>query len=488
MNRLFCLLSVCGLLATLPARSQAQPERYEVGQRLRAFEAAWDEHTATGDRRRCLAPLGTAANAFVAHETMRIGSLAKVGEELDKARRALCSADAPKPDALWAESLWLLPERRLLNTAAGKLPFKLRTFYAVEGKQPKEAGLRLTLLDGKGREARPAADFTLSDDFTLSERPFADQLPLKDVAEGDYRLRVEVLVGGKVLARSEQRLSLVNEAEGRLKALKEALDALPSEPARTDTATARAQHRLLKSLSEGTAGETDCPAARLLAEAEAMVRAAAGGKTYHGNGGAGQFWLALPTGERTTEVRLLAPQAVKDGKPLPLVIALHGLGGSGHLFFEGYGRGAMVRECKKRGWLLVAPHLRGSLPVAKLIEEVDRLYPVDQKRVYLVGHSMGARQAVDLAGQAPRRFAAVAALAGGGPFKVSEELKDVPFFVAVGEKDSVPFAPGWARDLVPALDKAGVRELTFKKYADIEHLLVVQAALADVFAFFARKH
>src|SRR5262245_17592147 len=45
MRHLLCLLSACGLVVMLPVQSQAQPERYEVGQRLRAFEAAWDEHT-----------------------------------------------------------------------------------------------------------------------------------------------------------------------------------------------------------------------------------------------------------------------------------------------------------------------------------------------------------------------------------------------------------------------------------------------------------
>jgi predicted esterase len=152
----------------------------------------------------------------------------------------------------------------------------------------------------------------------------------------------------------------------------------------------------------------------------------------------------------------------------------------------------------------VAPHLKRPLslkdligvvdwlPVADVIDEVDRLYPVDQKRVYLVGHSMGARLAAGLVGREPRRFAAVAALAGGGPWKASEgkaseELKGVRFFIGVGEKDSVPSAPDWARKLRPALEKAGVKNVTFKEYTDIEHLLVVQAAQAEVFDFFAGK-
>jgi hypothetical protein len=37
------------------------------------------------------------------------------------------------------------------------------------------------------------------------------------------------------------------------------------------------------------------------------------------------------------------------------------------------------------------------------------------------------------------------------------------------------------------LEKAGVKDVTFKEYADIEHLLVVQAARAEVFDFLAGK-
>ena len=34
---------------------------------------------------------------------------------------------------------------------------------------------------------------------------------------------------------------------------------------------------------------------------------------------------------------------------MPVVVALHGAGGSENLFFEGYGAGHIVTECRKRG-------------------------------------------------------------------------------------------------------------------------------------------
>jgi predicted esterase len=110
-----------------------------------------------------------------------------------------------------------------------------------------------------------------------------------------------------------------------------------------------------------------------------------------------------------------------------------------------------------------------------------KVYPVDTKKVFLVGHSMGAAQAVATAGRHPGRFAGVAALGGGGGFKATEEIKTVPFFVGCGERD---FALNGSRNLHKALVKGGVKKAVFQAYPDVEHLAIVQLALPDVFRFF----
>ena len=107
-------------------------------------------------------------------------------------------------------------------------------------------------------------------------------------------------------------------------------------------------------------------------------------------------------------------------------------------------------------------------------------YPIDPKRVYLVGHSMGAGHAVQLAQQDPGRYAAVAALGGGGRITKPDALKSVPFFVGCGKLDA---ALPKAQALHKALEEAGC-PVTFKEYDDVEHLLVVREAAADVFKFF----
>jgi hypothetical protein len=79
----------------------------------------------------------------------------------------------------------------------------------------------------------------------------------------------------------------------------------------------------------------------------------------------------------------------------------------------------------------------------------------------------------------------VAALGGGGsprPVKGKEDaFKALPVYVGVGELD---FAVGQAESLANNLKKIQVKQVTFKKFANIEHMIIVQEALPEVFRFF----
>lgn len=469
MKRSISLL-LAAIAALLPSRASAQTERFEVGRRLRAFEAAWEEKASAENRKRAVEIMKQATIAFLTNRPV------EAGLALDQARFALRDAKEISPESRWAESLALYPVSRLLDTG-DKLGFTLTSFYHVETGVPKGARLDAGLFQTSGKQlSRPAP-------FPVAGLPLTGDLELGTLAEGDYLLRGEVSADGKPLARSERMVSRVVRLNERLEKLKDAVKALPKGPATTDEASVRALIVLLEALYQRKPQETNYPAAHLLAEAQAAVAAIAAGKTYYGHEKTGQFWLTLATARGPAPIRLLAPAAVKQGKPLPLLIALHGAGGSENMFFDAYGRGAIVRLCEERGWLLVAPRsgFGRAAPLPEIIDAVNRLYPVDAKRVFLIGHSMGAAQAVSAAGQAPERFAGVAALAGGGTVRESEGLKAVPFFVGAGSED---FLLSAARSLRLGLQKAGVKKLEYREYPDVEHVLVVQVGLKDVFAFF----
>jgi predicted esterase len=134
---------------------------------------------------------------------------------------------------------------------------------------------------------------------------------------------------------------------------------------------------------------------------------------------------------------------------------------------------------------LLAPRsgglLGGTAPVAGLVTKLSERFPIDPKRVFLVGHSMGAAQATELAQQHPGTFTAVACLGGGGRVRQPETLVELPVFVGVGSQD---FALRGAKALSRALTAAGAKRATFREYPDLEHMLIVREALPDVFAKF----
>lgn len=446
--------------------ARAQVERFEVGQRLLAFERAVEANPDAAARRRALPDLKQATVFFLTEQIREAGRL------LDRSRLCLLSEKEPDAASVWASSLTVRTDGRLLDGATAELPLTVTTTYKVDEGRSDKVRVRCALV--RVGDKTPAVTATLA----VGDLPMEAKLPLKGLKEGDYILSSETLLDGRPVLKTETMVSLADRLDERLEKLQVAVKALPAKPRPTGGETLCSLTALLGNLRQKKILETNFPATRLLAEAEALSRALDGDKPFYGPERKGQFWLTLATEGRPTPVRILVPEEILRGKPVPLVIALHGAGGSENLFFDGYGNGRIARICAERGWLLVAP--RGGLPTG-LIEEIRKLYPVDEKRVYIIGHSLGAAQAVAAAGRMPERIAGVAALGGSGGFARSDALKAVPFFVGVGKED---FALTGARGLAQNLQKAGVATVVLREYPDVEHLLVVQLGLGDVFAFF----
>lgn len=459
-------LAAVALLA-LPARLHAQPERYELGRRLGLFERGWDKQTDAAARARALAVVEKVTMQFFS------GQLGQAGSTLDEARWALLGDKGPSPAVAWAEALYVVPATRLVATSEAELPVVLKAFYDSKANMPKQAKLRLGFGGGPGAKPTPAIE------VAIAELPQAIQVPLKEIKEGDQHLHIEIVVDGQVAAQSWVGLSAVKDLTSRLKGLKATVAGLNKKDTGLEQETLRELVPLLEALAAKTTKETDYPAARLLAEAEQVAEAIKAGKPYYGGERAGQYWLRVPAGKSAASVRILVPENAKTDKALPLVIAMHGAGGSENLFFEGYGAGYIVELCKQRGWLLVAPR-SGGPATSDLVDSLAKRYPVDKSKVFVVGHSMGAAGAVSAVMQTPDRFAAVAALGGGGAVKAKADIKKLPFFVGVGSKD---FARLTAKNLGDSLKKAGA-PVEFREYPGVEHLVIVREALPDVFALF----
>jgi predicted esterase len=451
------LSSLAVLIATsLPA----QADRFELGLRLRQFERHLAATSDVARRDAAFAELDRAVQAFFRLDT------AAVAAAIANADAALAGA-APTHHQRFAASLQLTLPQRLLPVD-GDAPFELRACWRSDVELPAELTLRIEVSGGSAAIELP-----------VPALPLTGVLPLAGVAAGDHELRWSLRAGGTDLGTRSTHVSVVPDRDRRLDALTAAADQAGGD---LDGRTLAAHARTLRAMTKRRGEETVLPGARLLAEAEALARAVADGQPFHGPARPGQFRLRVPTATTTFAVRLLVPAAAADPAP-PLVLALHGAGGSENLFFDGYGDGEIVRQCARRGFYLCAPRAGlGTPDLPALLDALAARYPFDRARVLLVGHSMGAAMAVACAGRAPARYAAVAALGGGGEVGDADGLQRLPFFVGTGSRD---FLRRGAEQLRVRLEQLQA-PVEWRLYQGVEHLAIVQIALPDVFTWFDR--
>jgi predicted peptidase len=170
----------------------------------------------------------------------------------------------------------------------------------------------------------------------------------------------------------------------------------------------------------------------------------------------------------------------KGGEKLPLVIYLHGGGGTGSNIQKVKGQPrAALQTIEKAGIksLLVAPQASKS-PRAEgakggwvpadlniLLAHLLETLPVDADRIYLTGNSMGGYGTYAWAGVNPEHFAAIAPMVGGlgalGPKDVTKDLTlwgkniaTLPMKAYYGGKDQVVPADRGAM-ILKAIENAG---------------------------------
>jgi predicted esterase len=151
----------------------------------------------------------------------------------------------------------------------------------------------------------------------------------------------------------------------------------------------------------------------------------------------GDTWRVVRVGADDLPVRVFAPERGDPEKPLPLFVLFHGMGGDENMFFDGYGAGRIRTLAEERGFLCVAP--RGSLRPfsAEAFDALVRAlvfdYAIDTKRIYVVGHSLGAASAFELAVSRADRIAGAVCIAGGP--STAEPTALAPLLVVAGEID-----------------------------------------------------
>jgi len=181
---------------------------------------------------------------------------------------------------------------------------------------------------------------------------------------------------------------------------------------------------------------------------------------------AGGTTLTLQSGGRTRTAVLHLPPGIRTGERIPLVVALHGAGGSGP-FMQRYSGFSVLADAKRFAVVYpsaVPPHPRWTLndddPTAPndvlfirdLLNTVEQRVCVDRNRVYAAGVSNGGGLAAHLACRLANRFAAIATVAGSyASVTTCEPQRPVSILEIHGTADqTVPydsindFLAGWA--------------------------------------------
>jgi predicted peptidase len=189
------------------------------------------------------------------------------------------------------------------------------------------------------------------------------------------------------------------------------------------------------------------------------------------------------------------------------VIALHGLGGNEDGFFDNYSQ-LPPKLAEQHGFLLAAPlgfrrdgfygsQMMSADPTArrrseyseKDVLEVLRLmkaaYHVDDSRIYLIGHSMGAIGTWALGAKYPDTWAALVTFAGTGAPTLADSMKAIPQFVVHGDADNTVNVSG-SRNMVAALKKLSAN-VTYVEVPGGSHTDVVVPNLPQAFEFLAAQ-
>jgi len=197
------------------------------------------------------------------------------------------------------------------------------------------------------------------------------------------------------------------------------------------------------------------------------------------------------------------PTTYAATRSMPLIIALHGLGGTEDSFFDSYGK-KLPELAEQHGYILAAPlgyRVDGRYglatsadPVVRRASELSeadvmqvlanmrKLYNVDPKRIYLMGHSMGAIGTWAIAPKYPDIWAALAPFSGQGSPTAAERIKNIPQFVVHGDADPTVNVRG-SRTMVAAL-KALNAEVTYIEVPGGNHSNVVEPNFEAMLQFF----
>lgn len=441
-------------------------------------------------------------------DARRVGNFAEMRRQIAKGM-VILDKRAWTPQLDYRASLVLRSERTVVDST---VPYALRLeqIYRPSIELTPALTTKVTIRKrapaGAASTVPPVAtDLGVFDGVSrdLRETPYPLELDLSGVEDGAMVLAAEVFDGTTSLATTTLNVFVQKGLEARLKALEAA--AVTVTPSVKDDVLFPGDY--IRNVNRGRIALVDFDVATEVAKAEAIVAAAKGNKDpFKGKTGDFERHYLLQGANEIMPYRVYVPKNYAPAKATPLVIALHGLGGNEDSMFDSYSQ-RPPQLAEKHGFLLASPlgfrrdgfygsGIMGTQDAAsrrrgeyseKDVLEVLRLmkaaYNVDESRIYLMGHSMGAIGTWALAAKYPHTWAALAAFAGTGAPSLAEPMKHIPQFVVHGDADPTVNVSG-SRNMVGALKKLDAN-VTYIEVAGGGHSDVVVPNLPKAFEFLA---
>jgi predicted esterase len=452
-------------------------------------------------------------------EANRQGRLGEVRRQIARGM-ALLAGTAWTPALDYQHSLVLRSERTFVDSSA-VYALRLEQIYApaidltpaltlrvaLRKREPARPGSAPGAAAAAVPPTAPARSVGTFDGVArdLRESPYAMELDLAAHEDGAYALETTVLDGATELGTATLGIVLLKGLDARLRALDTGAAGVPD----AFRASVLYPADYVRNVNRGrvTAGTFNLTAA--LTEAERLLAAAkAKQDPFKGRTGDMERHHLLAGANEVMPYRVYVPTSYDPSKPMPLVIALHGLGGTEDSFFDSYQQ-LPPKLAEKHGFLMAAPlgfrvdgfygtRLMSAGDAATIrrreYSEQDVMavlglmkanYAVDESRVYLIGHSMGAIGTWYLGAKYPENWAALVPFSGTGSAATAERMQHIPQFVVHGDADLTVSVNG-SRNMVNALKKLNA-PVTYVEVAGGSHTDVVVPNLPQAFAFLAQQ-
>ena len=359
-----------------------------------------------------------------------------------------------------------------------------------------------------GQPPRPGEVVKNFGDFSgvardLRESPFPIELDVHDVADGTYVLVVDVADGREAVGAATLTIALRKNLDDTVARLETSAKAAP-EALRAEILFPVDR---MRNVNRGRIELRTFDPDRDLAAAEAVAAAVKAGKDpFAGRTGDIRRHYTLDAAKEILPYRTYVPTSYTGAKAYPLIVALHGLGGTEDGFFDNYEKklpplaeshGYIVatplgyRVDGSYGWGLGAPPADPNAmrtqdfseqDVMQVLARVRQFYKIDESRIYLMGHSMGAIGTWKIAPKFPDIWAAIGLFSGSGAAGTLERIRTVPEIIVHGDNDPTVNVAG-SRAMVAKLKEMG----TEYKYIEVPgglHSDVVAPNIAAVIDFF----